>query len=90
VKHKTRAAVIERDGDWCLFCGRPGPGLHLHRVIYGAQLGKYEPGNCVLLCHEHHATVHSNKRQWQPRLLAHLAEPTTSEFTELARDAQGI
>jgi hypothetical protein len=69
----TRRAVIARDGDWCLFCGRSGPGLHLHRVVYGSQGGKYEPSNCVQLCLDHHALVHSSKVTWQHRLVAHIA-----------------
>jgi 5-methylcytosine-specific restriction endonuclease McrA len=72
-KARTRSEVIERDGDWCLYCGRPGPGLHLHRVIYGSQGGKYEASNCVQLCAEDHARVHSSKRTWMPLLLEYLA-----------------
>lgn len=83
-KAKARAAVIERDGDWCLLCGKPPKGLHLHRVIYGSQGGPYEVGNCVLLCLHDHAVVHSTKRLWQPRLLTHLADPAASEFRALA------
>ena len=71
-KTKVRAEVIDRDGDWCLHCARPGPGLHLHRVRYGSQGGNYEPGNCVQLCFRCHELVHSSKRLWQPQLLAHL------------------
>jgi len=72
-KAKVRKAVIERDkGNWCSICGVPGPGLHLHRVIYGSQGGKYEVDNCILLCAEHHDIVHSNKRVWQPLLLNYL------------------
>lgn len=72
-KPKVRKAVIERDkGNWCSICGVPGPGLHLHRVIYGSQGGKYEVDNCILLCAEHHDIVHSNKRVWQPLLLDYL------------------
>jgi hypothetical protein len=79
-KPDVRKAVISRDGDWCLICGKPPRGLHLHRIIYGSQGGEYEVGNCVQLCGEHHGLVHSNKRVWQPRLLAHIADPATSEF----------
>ena len=74
-KSKVRAEVIDRDGDWCLFCGAPGPGLHLHRVVYGSQGGKYETSNCVQLCREHHALVHTSKRTWAPKLTAYLADP---------------
>jgi hypothetical protein len=75
-KPKLRIKIRERDGDWCLFCGKPGPGLHLHRVIYGSQGGKYEEHNCVLLCGEHHGLVHTNKKKWQPLLLQHLSDPS--------------
>ena len=68
-KMKLRKKVIDRDGgNWCLFCGKPGPGLHLHRIKYGAQGGKYELNNCVQLCPVHHELVHSNKRIWKPIL----------------------
>lgn len=71
--YKIRRLVNERDGgNWCLFCGKPGPGLHLHRVMYGSQGGKYEVNNCMELCAEHHALVHSNKKLWQPKLLDYL------------------
>ncbi|WP_029516262.1 HNH endonuclease [Paenibacillus polymyxa] len=76
-KEKVRAAVSERDAtvgahNCCLLSGRPGPGLHLHRIIYGSQGGKYEVDNCVLLSYDMHALVHSNKRVWQPILLDHI------------------
>lgn len=72
-KAKVRAAVAERDGDWCLLCGRPPRGLHLHRVRYGSEGGRYEVPNCVQLCGLHHDLVHSNKRVWQPMLVRFLA-----------------
>ena len=84
-KRAVRNQVIERDGDWCLLCGRPPKGLHLHRVRYGSEGGKYEVGNCVQLCGEHHALVHSNKRLWKPRLLTHISTPGSSEFAALRR-----
>lgn len=72
-KRAVRAAVAERDGDWCLISGQPGPGLHLHRVRYGSEGGAYEVDNCVQLSGEAHALVHSSKRTWQPILVAYLA-----------------
>lgn len=75
-KKKVRLQVIDRDGNWCLFCGKPGPGLHLHRVIYGSQLGKYEALNCIQLCAAHHETAHSDKRHWQPILLEYINQAT--------------
>jgi len=72
-KRKLREKVIERDGgNWCLFCGKPGPGLHLHRVVYGSQGGRYELSNCVQLCPIHHELVHSSKRKWMPILKHYL------------------
>lgn len=71
-KKNVRLGIIERDGNWCLKCGLPGPGLHLHRVIYGSQGGKYETANCVLLCAVHHEEIHSNKTEWLPILQNHL------------------
>lgn len=72
-KRKTRQVVKGRDGDRCLLCGRIGPGLHLHRVVYGSQGGTYVPENCVLLCASDHTRVHRSKREWFPFLRAHLA-----------------
>lgn len=76
-KKKLRIKIIERDGgDWCLLCGKPAPGLHLHRIKYGAQGGKYELDNCVQLCAKDHAKVHSSKRKWMPILLDHIENGT--------------
>lgn len=72
-KPKLRLSVVERDGGkWCLLCGKPGPGLHLHRINYGSEGGKYELGNCVLLCGDDHALVHTSKITWKPLLLDYL------------------
>lgn len=71
-KEEVRSEVKKRDGNWCLLSGKPGPGLHLHRVRYsgmGGGGGKYEVGNCVLLSDSMHRLVHSSKRTWQPLLL---------------------
>lgn len=72
-KVQVRKDVIARDGDGCLICGKPGPGLHLHRVVYGSAGGLYEPNNCVQLCLREHAAVHANKRVFFPLLENHLA-----------------
>ena len=73
-KVTLRKKIAERDGgNWCLLTGKPGPGLHLHRVIYGSQGGQYEFDNCVLLSVEAHELVHSNKKKWQVILLDHLS-----------------
>lgn len=90
-KAKVRQEVIDRDGNCCLMCGTTFD-LHLHRVIYGSQQGKYEVGNCVLLCGDHHnmgrVCAHSNKKVFQPILLAHLDgdEGARSELRRAFRD----
>ncbi|GAB6926033.1 hypothetical protein JCM10914A_56170 [Paenibacillus sp. JCM 10914] len=74
-KEQVREEVKKRDGNWCLLSGKPGPGLHLHRVVYsgmGGGNGKYEVWNCVLLSNEMHTLVHSSKRTWMPLLLDYL------------------
>lgn len=78
-KKKVRENVRLLDGDWCLFCGKPGPGLHLHRVLYGSEVGKYEVDNCVQLCGIDHDLVHSNKNKWQPFLVQYLQARTIHE-----------
>ena len=76
-KAKLRKEIIEREGgNWCLLCGKPEPGLHLHRIKYGSQGGKYELDNCVQLCAGHHGEVHSNKNKWMPILLDHIENKT--------------
>lgn len=72
-KTSTRKIVQDRDGDMCLLCGRPGPGLHLHRVVYGSQGGRYIPENCILACSLcHNPRIHASKETWQPLLLNYL------------------
>lgn len=79
-KNKVRKEVINRDGDWCLLCGKPPKGLHLHRVVYGSQGGKYEKENCVQLCSDDHALIHSNKRVFQPLLEEYLKDATKHQL----------
>jgi hypothetical protein len=72
-KEKVRQAVIEREGgNWCVLSGVPGPGLELHRIVYGSQGGKYETDNCILLSAEMHRVVHSSKKTWMPILQDHV------------------
>lgn len=78
-KSVVRAAVVKRDGNRCLLCAT-SESLHLHRVRYGSEGGRYEVDNCVLLCQYCHnapsrsrPSVHSKKKVWQPLLLAYLA-----------------
>jgi len=78
-KPKVRDLVKKRDGNWCLLCGVSIKGLHLHRVEYGSQGGKYEKHNCIQLCSRDHELVHSNKRKWQPLLLDYIETATQNE-----------
>lgn len=72
-KEKTRAEVAERDGYKCLLCQSEQPGLHLHRIQYGAYNPGYTVDNCVLLCNADHVpVVHANKRIWMPILLDYI------------------
>ncbi|WFB57507.1 hypothetical protein [Paenibacillus sp. BR1-192] len=83
-KEQVREEVKKRDGNWCLLSGKPGPGLHLHRVVYsgmGGGNGKYEVWNCVLLSNEMHTLVHSSKRTWMPLLLDYLVKKKQGEDT---------
>lgn len=79
-KNRVRKEVIQRDGDWCLLCGKPPKGLHLHRVVYGSQGGKYEKNNCVQLCGGDHDLIHSNKRVFQPLLEEYLKQATKHQL----------
>ena len=72
-KKKLRKQIAERDGDWCLLCGRPPGDLQMHRIIYGAQGGIYELENCVQLCPFcHNPKIHANKTLWQPWLMEYV------------------
>lgn len=63
-----RRCVRTRDGNVCRWCGQRGE--QIHHVLYRSQGGPDHAGNLILLCGEHHAQAHSNKRHWQPTLLA--------------------
>lgn len=68
----TRKKVRERDLHVCSWCGvRPLRG-EVHHIIYRSQGGKDTMHNLILLCDEHHRMAHSNKRLWQPVLLAYI------------------
>lgn len=82
-RKQVRLDVADRDGNWCLLCGKPPPLLHLHRVRYGSHGGRYEFGNCVQLCNSHHRIVHAHKRLWSPELLAYLASPSEARRARL-------
>lgn len=63
-----RKKVRARDGNVCRYCGQRGE--QVHHILYRSQGGPDCPNNLILLCTEHHMLVHSNKRHWQPILLA--------------------
>jgi hypothetical protein len=63
---RIRRLVRERDANVCRFCGIRGQ--EVHHIQYRSSGGSDEPSNLILLCNEHHALVHSNKRRWQPVL----------------------
>lgn len=68
-----RAEIRKRDGERCRWCGRNGSsGLQIHHILYRSQGGPDHHSNLILLCADHHALVHSNKRHWQPVLLGTL------------------
>lgn len=64
----TRRRVRARDGNVCRWCGKRGE--QVHHIKYRSQGGPDHMSNLILLCTEHHQRVHSNKRHWQPTLLA--------------------
>lgn len=78
-KDHVRSSVASRDGYRCILCRQHSYGLHLHRIRYASQGGKYEVDNCVLACAEHHMTIHSNKKLWQPILLEYIEREKVEE-----------
>lgn len=69
---KTRKEVLKRDRVRCRFCGTQS--THLHHIHYRSEHwpDMHSPINLITLCPKHHDVVHSNKRYWQPVLLAAL------------------
>ena len=70
VKEETYNKVMQRDNYKCRLCGT-SLNLQLHHVIYRSEDKSKinDVNNCIMLCVEHHALVHSNKKYWQPKLL---------------------
>jgi 5-methylcytosine-specific restriction endonuclease McrA len=62
----TRRCVAERDKR-CRYCGKRAD-LHLHHIVYRSSGGSHDETNLIVLCGDHHAFVHQNKRVWQPIL----------------------
>jgi len=65
----TYKKVVERDKYRCKLCGT-SQNLHLHHIIYRSEEKDLinEPSNCIMLCFKCHELVHSNKKEWQPKL----------------------
>lgn len=63
-----RRRVRTRDGNVCRWCGRSGE--QIHHIWYRSQGGADHVSNLILLCADHHAMAHSNKKHWQPTLFA--------------------
>lgn len=66
---EMREQIRKRDGHCCRFCGKPRD-LQIHHIRYRSEGGPDHELNLITLCQEHHSLVHSNKRLWQPVLLA--------------------
>lgn len=66
---RTRAELHLRDKG-CRFCGRRD--AEAHHICYKSEGIDHQLHNLVLLCDEHHALVHSNKKYWKPILLAYV------------------
>ena len=67
-----RDEVLSVDSSRCRYCGTTKM-LHAHHAIYRSQGGKHEISNLIMLCDEHHALVHSDKRRFQPLVLGVIA-----------------
>jgi hypothetical protein len=48
--------------------------LHEHHIHYRSEGVDHSVDNLLVLCHEHHELVHSDKRRWQPVCLAYIAD----------------
>lgn len=73
IDKKLRMRVKRRDGHRCRWCStllwQQGEG-EVHHIRYRSEGGLDEEANLILLCGMHHRMAHSNKRIWQPVLLA--------------------
>lgn len=70
-----------RDLHRCRICFTRN-NLHLHHVKYRSSGGSDTPDNLITLCMEHHAEMHSDKRRWQPVLLALVPMGPLTSFKE--------
>lgn len=64
-----RKTVKERDGYSCRMCGVER-SLQVHHIFFRSQGGEDVEHNLITLCHACHEKVHSDKKRWQPPLLA--------------------
>lgn len=66
---KTYEKIVEEQ-PYCQLCGKTWD-LHIHHIIYRSQLGNNDERNLIRLCSDCHRKVHSNKKEWQHKLLQH-------------------
>lgn len=61
---------INKIEPYCVLCGSPNK-LHRHHIRYGGMYGgrKTYIGNIIVLCDRCHRKVHSNKKEWLPKLI---------------------
>jgi len=69
--------TIELYNGCCAICG--SNQIHLHHIRYGACGRKTYMGNVIPLCKAHHDLVHTNKRKYQPMLIAMIDEKLQKE-----------
>ena len=69
---------INKIEPYCVLCGSPRE-LHRHHIRYGACGRKTYIGNIIVLCDNCHRKVHSNKKEWLPKLIE-LDEKIRSKF----------
>lgn len=69
VNKETYQYVYLRDNGKCRLCGNSK--VELHHIIYRSEAVNLidDPNNCILLCKNCHLKVHSNKSEWQPKLI---------------------
>lgn len=58
---RVRPYVLQRDGHRCVRCGRPGPGLHVHHVVWRSRGGTNDPRNLVTYCGNCHHLQHRHR-----------------------------
>lgn len=67
---ELKRAIRMRDSHRCRFCSHSSTRLEVHHIKYLSEGGPNHEANLIALCDEHHRLVHSNKKVWQPVLLA--------------------